>query len=68
LWPAALYIYLNYLILITLQEKIDTVTVGDENVGEEERIKIETEQHYIQLGWTVKGEQDLSVLCWCVLW
>jgi hypothetical protein len=50
-----------------LQEKIDTVTVeGDENAGEEECIKIKTEQHYIQLVQTVKIEQEVSVLCWCV--
>jgi hypothetical protein len=49
--------------LITLQEKIDTVTVeGVENVVEEDSIKIETEQHYIQLVGTVKGEQEVSVL------
>jgi hypothetical protein len=51
--------------LIPLQEKIDTVTVeGVENVGEEDCIEIKTEQDYIQL---VKGEQEVSVLCWCVL-
>jgi hypothetical protein len=58
-----LYIYWNCLFLITLQEKIDTVTVeGVENVEEEDCIKIETEQHYIQLVRTVKGEQEVSVL------
>ena len=36
-----LYIYLNYLFSINLQEKIVTVTVeGVENVGEEDCIKI----------------------------
>jgi hypothetical protein len=49
--------------LVNLQEKIDTVTVeGVENVGEEECIEIKTEQHYIQLVGTVKGEQEVSVL------
>jgi hypothetical protein len=67
--PAVLYIYLNDLFLIILQEKIDTVTVeGVENVGEEDCIKIETEQHYIQLVQTVKSEQEVRVLCWCVVW
>jgi hypothetical protein len=42
------------------------VTVdGVENVGEEDS---RTEQHYIQLVWTVKSEQEVSVLCWCVVW
>ena len=55
-----LYIYLNYLFLIPLQEKIDTVTVeGVENVGEEDCIEIKTEQDYIQL---VRSEQEVSVL------
>ena len=52
-----LYIYWNYLLLIPLQEKIDTVTVeGVENVGEEDCIKIKTEEDYIQLVRTVKSE------------
>ena len=64
-----LYIYLNYLFLIPLQEKIDTVTVeGVENVGEEDCIEIKTEEDYIQLVRTVKSEQEVSVLFWCVLW
>ena len=64
-----LYIYLNYLLLIPLQEKIDTVTVeGVENVGEEDCIKIKTEEDYIQLVRTVKSEQEVSGLCWCGLW
>ena len=50
--------------MITLQEKIDTITVeGVENVGEEDCIKIKTEEDYIQLVRTVKGEQEVSVLC-----
>ena len=58
-----LYIYLNYLFLVTLQEKIGIVTVeGVENVGEEECIEIKTEQHYIQSVQTVKTEQEVSVL------
>jgi len=49
--------------LIPLQEKIDTVTVeGVENVGEEDCIKIKTEEDYIQLVWTVKSEPEVSVL------
>jgi hypothetical protein len=53
-------------VLIPLQEKIDTVTVeGVENVGEEDCIEIKTEQDYIQL---VRSEQEVSVLCWCVVW
>jgi hypothetical protein len=45
------------------------VTVeGVENVGEEDCIKIKTEEDYIQPVGTVKSEQEVSVLCWCVLW
>jgi len=52
------------LFLITLQGKIGTVTVeGVENVGEEDSIKIKTEEDYIQLVRTVKSEQEVSVLC-----
>jgi len=64
-----LYIWWNYLFLVNLQEKIDTVLVeGVENVGEEDSITIKTEHHYIQLVRTVKVQQEVSVLCWCVLW
>jgi hypothetical protein len=64
-----LYIYWNYLSLVILQQYIGTVTVERvENVGEEDCIKIKTEQHYVQLVRTVKGEQEVSVVCWCVLW
>jgi hypothetical protein len=64
-----LYIYCNYLFLITLQENIDTVTVeGVVNVGEEDCIKIKTEEDYIQSVGTIKTEQEVSVLCWCILW
>jgi len=60
---------LELYILIILQENIDTVTVERvENVGEEDCVEIKTEQHYIQLVRTVKGEQEVSVVCWCVLW
>ena len=49
--------------LITLQEKTDTVTVGVENVGEEDCIKIKTEEDFIQLVRVIKTEQEVSVLC-----
>ena len=49
---------------ITLQEKIDTVTVeGVENLGEEDCIKIKTEEDYMQLVRIIKTEQEVSVLC-----
>jgi len=49
--------------LIPLQEKIDTVTVeGVENVGEEDCIRVKTEEDYIQLVRTVKSEQEVSGL------
>jgi len=54
--------------LITSQEKIDTVTGGVDNVEEEDCINIETEEDYIQLIHTIKNEQELSVLCWFILW
>ena len=64
-----LYIYLNYLYLIPLQEKTDTLTVeGVENVREEDCMKIKTEEDYIQLVRTIKSEQEVSVLCWYILW
>jgi len=53
----------NYLFVITLQEKTDTVTVGVENVGEEDCIEIKTEQPSIQLVRVMKTEQQVSVLC-----
>ena len=63
-----LYIYWNYIFLIILQENIDTVVLeGVENVGEEDCIKIKTEEHYIQLVRTVKSEQEVSVVFWCIL-
>ena len=63
------YTYISIIcFLITLQEKIDTVTVeGIENVWEEDCIKIKTEDDYMQFVGTVKGEEEVSVLCWCVL-
>jgi hypothetical protein len=64
-----LYIYWNYLFLVPLQEKSDTVTVeGAENVEEEDCIEIKMEEDYVQLVRRVKCEQEVSVLCWCVLW
>ena len=60
---------LEFYFLILLQENIDTVTVERvENVGEEDCDKIETEEDYIQLVRRVKGEEEVSVVCWCVLW
>jgi hypothetical protein len=41
---------------------------GVESVGEEACITIKTEQHYIEFVRTVKIEQGVSVLCWCVVW
>jgi hypothetical protein len=66
LWPAVLYICLNYLFLIPLQENIDTVTAdGVESVGEEDSFTIKTEQHCIELVRTVKSELEVSGLWWC---
>jgi hypothetical protein len=40
-----------------------------ENVGEEDCIKIKTEEElYMQLVRTVKCEEEVSVVCWFVLW
>ena len=52
--------------LITLQDTIDTVTVGVENVQEEVHIGIKIEEVYIELVRTVKTEQKVSILCWRV--
>jgi len=61
--------YWNCLFLIILQENVDTVTAEKfENVGEEDWIIIKTEEDCIQLVRTVKCEQEVSVVCWCVLW
>ena len=53
-----------------LQENIDTVKVERvENVGEEDCDKIKTEEEFcIQLVRRVKSEEEVSVVCWCVLW
>ena len=52
--------------LITVQEKIDPVTVGVENVGEEDGIETKSEQHYIQqLVRTIKTEQEVSFILAC---
>ena len=59
-----LFFYIHIYIYITLQEKIDTVTVeGVENVLEEECIKIKTEEDFIQLVRVIKTEEEVSVLC-----
>jgi hypothetical protein len=71
LWHAVLYIIyiLEFFLNSFLQERIDTVTVeGVENVGEGDCIKMKTEEDYKQLVGTVKSEQEVSVLCWYVLW
>jgi hypothetical protein len=56
--------------LIFLQENIDTVTVERvENVGEVDCIKIKTEEDCIEeLVRTIKSEEEVSVVCWCILW
>jgi hypothetical protein len=65
---SAIRILQSYFVTI-LQENIDTVTVGRvENVGEEDCVKIKTEEDYVQLAHTVKTEEEVSVVCWCVLW
>jgi hypothetical protein len=65
-----LYVYYNGRFLIILQENIDTIKIEKfENVGEEDCIKIETEEEFcIQLVRTVKTEEEVSVVCWCILW
>jgi hypothetical protein len=61
--------YIGIIFSHNLQENIDTVTVERvENVGEEDYIKIKTEEAYLQLLRTVKNEKEVSVVCWCVLW
>ena len=55
--------------LIILQENFDTVKVERvENVEEEECIKIKTEEDYIQFVSTIKTEEEVSVVCWYILW
>ena len=62
------YIRITYFFIL-LQTNIDTVTADRfKNVGEEDWIKIKTEEDCIQLVRTVKCEQAVSVVCWCVLW
>ena len=67
---SAIHILELSFLLIILQQNIDTVTLeGVENVGEEDCIKIKTEEDcVVQLVRTVKSEQEVSVVCWCVLW
>jgi hypothetical protein len=63
-----LYIYWNYILLVILQENIDTATVERvEKVGEEDCIKVETEEDFIQLVRTVKTEEEVSVVCFVVV-
>jgi len=63
-----LYIYENYICVIILQENIGTVTEERvENVVGEYCIKIKPEEDYIQFVRTVKSEEEVSVVCWCVL-
>jgi hypothetical protein len=65
---SAIHILELSFLLIILQENIDTVTVeGVENVGEEDCIKIKAEEDCIQLVQTVKSQQEVSVVCWCVM-
>jgi hypothetical protein len=66
---SAIHILELSFLLIILQENIDTVTVEKvENVGEEDCIKIKTEKDCIEeLVRRVKSEQEVSVVCWCVL-
>ena len=56
------------LFFIFLQQNIDTVTVERvEKVGEEDCIKIKTEEDCIEeLFLTVKSEEEVSVVCWCI--
>ena len=62
--------YWNYIFLVILQENIDTFTVERvDNVGEEDCIKIKTEDYCIEeLVRTVKSEEGVSVVCWCIFW
>jgi hypothetical protein len=65
----AIHILELSLFLINWQEKIDTVTVGGvENVEEEDCITIKTEEDYTQFARVIKTEQEVSVLCLCILW
>jgi hypothetical protein len=64
------YSYIGIIFLILLQENIGTVKVERvENVEEENCINIKTEEEFcIQLVRRVKSEEEVSVVCWCVLW
>ena len=64
------YTYIRIIFfLVILQENIDTVKVeGFENVGEEDCTKMKTEENYMQLVRTVKSEDEVSIVCWCVFW
>ena len=63
-----MYIRICLFFFIILQQNIDTVTAERvENVGEVDCIKIKTEQHYMQLVRTVKPEEEVSNVCWCIL-
>jgi type III secretion system FlhB-like substrate exporter len=66
-----IFMFIRYginLFLINLQERIPTVTAeGTGNVGEEDWIEIKTEESCAQLAATIKTEEEVSVLCWCVL-
>jgi hypothetical protein len=61
---------LELYVLVILQENIDTVTAERfDSVGEEDCIKIKTEEEFCtQLVWTVKCEEEVSVVFWFVLW
>ena len=64
------YTYIGIIVfLLLLQENIGTVTLQKvENVGEEDCIKIKTEEEFcIQLVRTVKSEEEVSFVCWCIL-
>jgi hypothetical protein len=63
------YTYIGIIFFLTSQEKIDTVTAeAVENVAEDDCVEIKTEEDYIQLVGTITTEQEVSVLCWCILW
>ena len=67
---SAIHILELSLFCIILQENIDTVKVEKfENVEEEDCIKIKTEEEFcVQLVRTVKTEEEVSVVCWVILW
>jgi hypothetical protein len=60
---------LESVFFIFLQENDGTVTEERVvSVGEEVCIETKTEEVCIQLVRTVKSEEEVSDLCWCVLW